>query len=50
MKSEREPLRELPNNPINPMVVPVTRLARARRAPVAPTGYRVRWAHYRKPE
>ena len=33
-----------PNNPINPTVVPVTRLACARRAPVPPAGYRVRWA------
>jgi hypothetical protein len=31
-----------PNNPINPSVVPVTRLARARRAPVPPAGYRAR--------
>jgi hypothetical protein len=33
-----------PNNPINPSVVPVTRLACARRAPVPPAGYRERWA------
>ena len=32
----------LPNNPINPSVVPVTRLACARRAPVPPAGYRER--------
>ena len=39
-----------PNNPINPTVVPVTRLACARRAPVPPAGYRVRWAdRTRKP-
>ena len=31
-----------PNNPINPPVVPVTRLACARRAPVPPAGYRER--------
>jgi len=33
-----------PNNPINPTVVPVTRLACARRAPVPPAGYRERSA------
>ena len=32
-----------PNNPINPSVVPVTRLACARRAPVPPAGYRARY-------
>ena len=36
----------LPNNPINPPVVPVTRLACARRAPVPPAGYRVRYLEY----
>ena len=36
-------MREPPNNPINPTVVPVTRLASARRAPVPPAGCRVRW-------
>ncbi len=30
------------NNPINPTVVPVTRLACARRAPAPPAGYRER--------
>jgi len=32
----------LANNPINAPVVPVTRLAGARRAPVSPARYRVR--------
>jgi len=32
------------NNPIKPPVVPVTRLACARRAPVPPAAYRVRYA------
>ena len=32
------------NNQIKPSVVPVTRLACARRAPVPPAAYLVRWA------
>ena len=44
MRSEPKPWRRLPNNPINPSVDPVVRVACARRGPVPPADYRERWA------